>query len=178
MIYFQVLCFFLLMVEAAQGQTAIRNSAQPALPTVFLLGEYENQYEGIVPGYQSLLEACDNDMNIAFEKLMSMMQEMEAYAGMTGYDLKGVNAWMHFFWREDGSIEHIGFYLKPNSKNVNTDGLKNFLNAFTQQYKFPLKTTRKYAHYSSFSFPVMLPKPVTDNGKSTAKKNTAQGNNR
>ncbi len=166
-----VYLFLVAMVLAqpsAQGQTSIKE--QPVLPTVFLLGEFENQYEELVPGYQSLLESCQNDMNSAFEKLIGMMREMEAYASLTGYDLKGINAWMHFFWRADGTIEHIGFYLKPNSKNVNTDGLKSFLLAFAKQYKFPLRSEKKYNHYSSFSFPIAV-QTAPNIDKSTAKKN-------
>lgn len=120
-----------------------------------------------MPEYSTLLEACSGDMHLAFGKLMTMMREMEAYASLTDYDLKGVNAWMHFFWNKNGSIEHIGFYLKPNSKNVNTDGLKNFLDGFARQYKMPLAAAKPYAHYSSFSFPVIYP----SGAGSTAKNN-------
>jgi hypothetical protein len=129
----------------------------------------------LIPGYQSLLESCQNDMNAAYEKLIGMMREMEAFANLSGYDLKGINAWMHFFWRADGSIEHIGFYLKPNSKNVNTDSLKSFLLAFSKQYKFPLRAEKKYNHYSSFSFPLAV-QPSSNMDKSTAKKGGRSSN--
>jgi hypothetical protein len=148
-------------------QTSAAPSGQPTLPVVFLLGEYDQQYEEIMPEYSTLLEACDGNMHLAFGKLMSMMREMEAYASLSGYDLKGINTWMHFFWNKDGSIGHIGFYLKPNSKNVNTDGLKTFLDGFARQYKMPLTADKQFAHYSSFSFPVIY----ASGENSTAKNN-------
>lgn len=144
--------FCLLLVNNTKSQS-VQPAKDPSLtiPPVFLLGEYEQQYEEIVPRYSSLLEACNGDMQVAFGKLMSMMKEMEAYGELTGYNLKDINAWMHFFWRKDGTIEHIGFYLKPNSRNVNPEGLKNFLAGFAKQYKFPLNASSGFSHYSSFS---------------------------
>jgi len=125
------------------------------LPEIFMLGDEGQLYENEMPKYQTLLEACSDDMPVAFQKLYSMMKEMEAYADLVGYDLKGVNAWMHFFWDKDGSIEHIGYHLKPNSKNVDTDKLEVFLKDFARHYKFPLVVDEPYAHYSSFAFPIL-----------------------
>ena len=130
------------------------SSIQNSLPSVFILGEYDVQYESMMPNYRTLLEACDGEMEEAFEKLTSMMQEMEAYAQLADYDLKGINAWMHFFWDKNGTIEHIGFHLKPNSRNVDTDELKQFLSEFARNYRMPLTANNQFAHYSSFSFPL------------------------
>jgi hypothetical protein len=139
------------------------------MPTVFLLGEYDKIYDSMMAEQTTLLDACNDDMNLAYTKLMGMMQEMEAYAELVDFDLKGINAWIHFFWAADGSIEHIGFYLKPNSRNVSTDLMKNFLEGFAKQYKLPLKYSRKFSHYSSFSFPIVRHSNLLDNSKSTAK---------
>ena len=125
-----------------------------ALPSVFKLGEHSQQYEELLPGYQMLIEACGNDMKSAHAKVYSMMKEMEAFAKVMDYDLDGVKAWLHFFFSEDGTIQHIGFHLKPNSKNVDTTELGIFLKNFSKQYKFPQQSEFQYSHYSSFSFPV------------------------
>ncbi|MEK7257496.1 MAG: hypothetical protein AAB316_22260 [Bacteroidota bacterium] len=130
---------------------------QPALPTVFLLGENDVAYTESMPAYATLLDVCDGNMETAFDKLSAMMREMEAYALTSNYDLKGVQLWMHFFFRKDGSIEHIGFHLKPSSKNVDKESLKVFLAGFAKRYKFSLTAEAKYAHYSSFSFPIVRP---------------------
>jgi hypothetical protein len=137
------------------GQTSVVNTtAQAHPPAVFQLGEYDVQYEEMMPGYQTLLEACEGDMVEAYGKLTAMMQEMEAYAELSDYDLKGINAWMHFFWNKNGSISHIGFHLKPSSKNVDTDELKDFLTGFASNYRLPLTSELQFSHYSSFSFPL------------------------
>ena len=137
------------------GQTSIRNTTeQDALPAVFILGEYDVQYEAKMPNYKTLLESCDGNMELAYGKLTGMMLEMEAYAELSDYDLKGISAWMHFFWRKDGTVEHIGFHLKPNSRNIETDRFKDFLNEFASNYRLPLEAASQFAHYSSFSFPL------------------------
>ena len=142
-------------LEKGNSQTSQPPSAQYfSLPNVFKLGEHSQLYESILPGYQTLLEACDGDMKVAHGKLYSMMKEMEAFAVLMDFDLKGVKAWMHFFWQEDGSIEYIGFHLKPNSRNIDNAEMNAFLKHFTEHYRFPLTTNMKFAHYSSFSFPV------------------------
>ncbi len=159
----------------AQNTKAKKNTVpEQPLPTVFLLGESDNSYSELVAGQTTLLEVCDNDMNFAYHKLLGMMKEMESYATEVNFDLKGVNAWMHFFWRPDGSIEHIGFHLKPNSKNVPTDRFKAFLDGFAKNYKLNLKYSKNFSHYSSFSFPIIRHDPVYDSSKSTAKASSSK----
>lgn len=155
-------------------QTKAEETARmkPVLPVVFQLGEFDKQYEAVIPGYQPLLDACKGDMRTAYDKLMSMMQEMEAFSYSVGYDLKGINVWMHFFWGENGQIEHIGFYLKPNSRNVDTEGLKQFLAKFARQYKFPLQSNIKFSLYSSFSFPIVHQQNKNQNTDKSTVRNT------
>ncbi len=144
------------------------------LPTVFILGEYNEPYEALMSGQSTLLDVCDNDMNFAYHKLTGMMKDMEAYALTANFDLKGINAWMHFFWRADGSIDHIGFYLKPNSRNVPNEQVKSFLESFAKQYKLPLRFNKKFSHYSSFSFPIIKHDSGSDSAKSTTKVNSSK----
>lgn len=168
-----VCCTFVPCIS--QNNKAKKPSA-PAkeLPTVFILGDYDKPYEQLMEGQSTLLDACDNDMNFAYHKLTGMMKDMETYAATTSFDLKGVNAWMHFFWQPDGSIDHIGFYLKPNSRNVNTEHLTEFLEGFAKQYKLSLKFNKKFSHYSSFTFPIIRHDPAGDAAKSTAKVNSSK----
>lgn len=170
-------CFWCQPESIAQQTKTTKLPLKQELPTVFLLGDYSELYEETMSQQTTLLDACNDDMKLAYSKLMGMMQEMEAYADLVDFDLKGINVWLHFFWDRDGNINHIGFYLKPNSKNVNTDLMKNFLEGFSKQYKFPLKFSGNYSHYSSFSFPIVRHSPPTDNSKSTAKSNQSRSSN-
>ena len=153
-------CFLLIATHMILVWQLQAQSSQPAtsgftaLPSVFTLGEHSSLYEDIMPGYQTLLEACEGDMQVAHKKLYSMMKEMEAFAKVVEFDLDGVKAWMHFFFKADGTIEHIGFHLKPNSRNMDLTEVNTFLKNFSKQYKFPINAEFQFSHYSSFSFPV------------------------
>ena len=145
-----------------------------ALPAVFIIGEHDKAYEQLMAGQSTLLDVCDNDMSFAYYKLMGMMRELEVFAANEKFNLKGINAWMHFFWRPDGSIDHIGFYLKPNSRNIPADQFKALLEDFAKNYKLNLKYNKKFSHYASFTFPLIRHEPVMDTSKSTAKSNSSK----
>jgi len=79
---------------------------------------------------------------------------MEAYAKEINFDINGVKIWVHVFWSADGTINHIAYHLKPNSKNIDDKEFSAFLSSFTNQYKFPLVTKGvNYSHYASAAFP-------------------------
>lgn len=144
--------FFLLSGILSLSNLQAQN--EDAIPTVFVMGKHEAGYEGLTQTYkQSLLEACGNDMQMAFDKWLEMMQQMEAYADEIDYNIDGVKVLMHVFWNEDGSIAHLGYFLRPNSRNVPTEELTAFFKSFIRQYKFPVSSERKFAHYTKASFP-------------------------
>lgn len=129
------------------------------LPKVFMLGESEQAYEELTQTYnQSLLEACDLNVETAFEKWLDMMKEMEKYAEKINFDIKGVRLWLHVFWSENGKIEHIGYLLRADSRNVNPTEIKAFLSSFMGRYTFPVTSTKKYNHYTGASFPTFIEK--------------------
>ncbi|MCR9286756.1 MAG: hypothetical protein NXI23_05115 [Bacteroidetes bacterium] len=152
------ICFSILLIMLpafVNGQYALRGGDQKeALPKVFVLGSHEDVYEKTISEYNQLLAVCDNDLKVAFEKWISMMLEMEAYAKQITYDLRGVKVWIHVFWDSKGSIDHIGYHLKPNSRNVDTKELNAFFTSFVGEYQFPLLTDSRYSHYTTVSFPV------------------------
>ena len=132
----------------------VGNETTAELPKVFLLGAHEGAYEQLVVDYEtSLLSVCDQDMDQAFQKWFSMLQEMEAYADQISFDIKGVKLWLNVFWEPDGQIKHIAYYLRPNSRNINTDEMTAFFSSFMNHYRFPLISKAPFAHYSSAFFP-------------------------
>ena len=129
-------------------------SAATAVPTVFIMGQHEAGYESLTQTYkQSLLGACGNDMQMAFDKWLEMMQQMESYADEIDYNIDGVKVLMHVFWNEDGTIAHLGYFLRPNSRNVPTAELTAFFKSFIRQYTFPVSSNQKFTHYTKASFP-------------------------
>jgi len=144
------------------------------LPKVFILGQHEKAYEKLFDQHSTvLLEVCNDSMDIAFDKWLSMLEEMEAYANSIDYDLKGIKVWLNVFWNKDGSIKHIAYHLKVNSKNiVHLEELSAFFSSFMNHYRFPLVSDRSFSHYGSASFPTFARrnKATKDVGQSNAKK--------
>ncbi len=126
------------------------------LPKVFLIGEYAEEFEIASSEYSlQLLDACKQDMGMAYLKWLTMLFEMEDYAQTVGLDLKGVKMWIKVFWNEEGGVDHIAYYLKPKSKNIDKEELTIFFTSFMEDYKFPLVTEEKFSHYGSASFPIL-----------------------
>lgn len=143
--------------------TAFCQNGLDKLPEVFTLGEYEKSYEIEMLAHQTLLlQVCKNDMKNAHDKWTSMLLEMEAYAAQTNFDLKGIKLWLHVFWKNNGAINHIGFYAKPQSRNVKTENLKAFFAGFMRFYQLPVLSSSSFSHYGSASFPVNYQQPITN----------------
>lgn len=139
----------------------LHNDTTP--PKVFILGEHESAYEKLNIDYPvMLLTACNGDMDLAYQKWLSMLTEMEAYATLINYDIKGVKVWLNVFWNQDGTVKHIAYHLKQNSRNIDTAEFTAFLISFMGKYKFPLINNEKYSHYGSASFPTQPRKLNTD----------------
>lgn len=152
-----LLCFGI--ANASSLATGTMMKPDTILPKAFLLGDHERQFEKLTMEYETLLlTATDNNMNLAFNKWVTMITEMEDYSESIGYDLKGIKMWMNIFWEEDGTIAHIAFFLKPNSRNVDVEELKAFFSSFARHYTFPLLYKTKYSHYGSASFPTFTGK--------------------
>jgi hypothetical protein len=125
------------------------------LPKVFLLGDHEDAYEQLSENGTSLLAICENDFNVAHGKWNSLLKEMEAHADMINYDIKGVKMWLHVFWDEKGKINHIAFYLKPNSRNIKMEEMSAFLTDFVNNYYVPIQFDENFSHYSGAAFPTL-----------------------
>lgn len=158
---------FLFCIQASDIKEAGKTSGllcqETIPPKVFILGEHEKAYEQLNLDYSTmLLTACRGDMDVAYEKWISMLSEMEAYATLINYDIKGVKVWLNVFWDKDGTVKHIAYHLKQNSRNIDTAEFTAFLISFINHYKFPLVINKKYSHYGSASFPTHPKKLSTD----------------
>jgi len=161
--------------STAKGMNGMHVERDSIMPKVFLIGEYENDYNNLLLDYETLLfAACDFDMNVAYDKWMSMLREMEAYATDINFDLKGTKLWLNVFWEKDGTIKHVAYYLKPISRNVDTAELSAFFSSFMNNYTFPLVIDKSYSHYGSASFP-LFPVRIEDESK---KKTISDGTTR
>lgn len=136
-----------LSISLASGQTT-------EVPKIFQLGEGEQFINTLTKDYsKTLLEACNNDMKAALGNWLEMMNEMDKYSEKINYDIKGVQVLFHVFWGVDGSIEHIGYLLQPDSKMVKEDEFKAFLSSFSKRYKLTITSDRKFKYYTNAAFP-------------------------
>jgi hypothetical protein len=128
------------------------------IPSVFMIGQHESAFENIVADHQLLLlTVCQNSMDVAYESWLDLMAAIEVYATERNVDLKGCKIWLNVFWDKDGSIDHMVFYPKPHSKNMDFDILTDLFIGFIHEYTFDKVSTEKYSHYGSASFPVFRP---------------------
>ena len=115
----------------------------------------DNDDASLVVNYKDLLlSACDEDMNKAFNIWMETLGAIESYASAIGFEkIKGVKMYVKILWDKNGYIDHIGYYLQPNSRFVTDEEMKKFLRLFALEYKCELRHNENFHHYGSVSFP-------------------------
>ena len=127
---------------------------QEVLPQVFMIGEYETDYEQIMSSCdEMLLKVCEDSMDDAYKNWLLLLRDMEVYAEEEGFDIKGIKIWLNVFWNADGSINHMVYYPKPNSRNMDFSLLSDFLNSFASFHKSSINHAVCFSHYGSGSFP-------------------------
>jgi hypothetical protein len=146
-------------MQAQAAKPVERITAQGYLPKVFLIGEYEQPYEQLIGEYDLLLmSAFNNDMKKAYEVWTTILIDMEEYAKLQQFDLNGLKLWINLFLNADGTIQHIVYYPKPNSRNMSFDNLTAFMLSFAKTYQLKDLVQAKCSHYGSASFPTFLKK--------------------
>lgn len=128
------------------------------VPAVFQLGENEDLYNDLANEYSlTLLEAAGNDLQQAFTHWLNLMVEMETYADQIKYDIKGVKVWFHVFFSPDGSIKHIGYLLRDDSRNVDSAELSAFFKSFINKgKKIAVSADKKFSFYTGATFPTYV----------------------
>lgn len=127
------------------------------LPKVFLIGEYEMQYNEMISISPDLLmSVCKNDMDKAYSKWLTFLVGLEKFAIENDVNINGVKIWINVFWDESGAIKHIAFYPKPNSKNMEYEYLSALLKEYAETYEVGLGHDKMFAHYGSASFPSFI----------------------
>ncbi len=127
------------------------------IPRVFLLGDDTDTYsERLSYEYSYLLIfACNSNVEEASAKWIDMMNAIEDYSEEVGFNLKGLKMWINIYWDKDGTVRHIAYYLRPESRNADTKALTAFFTSFCSKYKLPLNAPakKKFSHSGSTYFP-------------------------
>jgi hypothetical protein len=139
---------------AATAQVGLPPQDSLDVPPVGMIGEYEEAFAALAAGSpEILLSVCGNDMDIAFEKWTNMLVAMEDYAETIDYDIAGLKTYFYIFWNADGTIRHLAFYPKANSRNIPANELTAFFKGFIKEYHMQVVTADGFSHYGSASFP-------------------------
>ncbi len=151
--YLFCITFTLLVVYSYSQPHALAS----ALPTVFLIGEYEDHYLELSQAHPAqFMSVYQNDIDRAYKGWANCMMDMEDYADRTNFDLKGVKLWINLFFNADGTISNLAFYPKPNSRNVPEEELATFFKNFISQYRLPVTAEKGFQHSTSASFPTFF----------------------
>jgi hypothetical protein len=148
------------------------STTNDTLPVVFMLGQDDRAFDALKVEHDlQLLAVCRNDMEMTYYLWLQMMKHMESYASQVGYDLNGVKLWIYVFYNKDGSVRHLAYHAKPQSRNFKPEEMTTFLTGFVKTYKLPIGADRSFQHYNVGAFPVMVEK-----GKDTRSGGTLQSN--
>ncbi|MEM7102540.1 MAG: hypothetical protein AAF502_05345 [Bacteroidota bacterium] len=143
--------------------TVILSNPADQFPPVFLIGEDPDSFEALSGIYKTnLLTACREDMDMAFRKWMEMMLALESFAENAEFDINGTKMWIKVFWGTDGTVEHVAYHLKPNSRNADLRSLTEFFEGFIRNYKFPISFDTNFSHYGSASFPTFYKRALSE----------------
>jgi hypothetical protein len=156
---------------------ALLNTSADTTPVVFMLGQDDRTFDALKMEHDlQLLAVCRNDMELTYYLWIQMMKNMESYASRTGFDLNGIKLWMYAFYNKDGSIRHLAYHAKPQSRNFKPEDMTEFLSGFVKTYKLPISADRAFQHYNVGFFPVLVEKVKdTRNGNNT--NHSGGGNN-
>lgn len=81
------------------------------------------------------------------------MMDLEDYADAKGLDIRGAKLWLKVYFNENGKLEHLAFYPKPNSKNIPSEQLIALFKNFVRDYHAPVIWEKGYQHSTNVSFP-------------------------
>ncbi|MEO5906718.1 MAG: hypothetical protein ABIQ11_08330 [Saprospiraceae bacterium] len=136
------------------------------VPEVFLIGEYEDQYMRLSKEHPAIfMYVYNNDIDKAFRGYSEMLMDMEDYAAELNFDTKGVKLWINLYFNADGSLEHLAFYPKPNSRNVKVEYLAAFFKNFVRTYQLSAKSLKPFHHSASASFPTFFSRELQETAK-------------
>jgi len=85
-----------------------------------------------------------------------MLMDIEDYAADINFDIKGVKLWFNLYFNADGTIKHLAFFPKPNSRNIPDEELTAFFQQFVDQYQLQVKAEKPFQHSASAGFPTFF----------------------
>lgn len=158
---------FIILLTLFLDRAFAQSVTTPAsVPDVFLIGEYEEQYLTLSKQHPAIfMSVYNNDIDKAFRGWSNMLMDMEDYATSINFDMKGVKLWINLYFNADGSIEHLAFYPKPNSRNLPVEQLAAFFKTFIKDYRLEVKAEKSFQHSASAAFPTFFHRDLQETAK-------------
>lgn len=120
-----------------------------------MIGQFSDPFEQLNLNSLSLLEVCQNDVYLAYDKWLHLLGELESVTESAGINLKGTKFWFSVFWNKDGTIKHFAYYPKQGSKEIDLQKLQSSIYTLIADYKMPIGSVPKdYYNYGSGAFPL------------------------
>ncbi len=152
-----------LFLDQARAQS---DASLVSVPNVFLIGEYEGQYLALSQQHPAtFMSVYNDDIDLAFRSWSNILMDIEDYAGDLDFAIKGVKMWVNLYFNQDGTIAHLAFFPKPNSRNVPVEYLTAFFKNFVQQYQLPVKAEKGFQHSASAAFPTFFHRDLPETAK-------------
>ncbi len=151
-----VFCSFSTIEKTNTNLESKRAFTTTEYPAAFVIGEYSNIFETLNDQYtQQLLAVCENDLDKAYTQWKRVLADIDRFAQLNGFKLKGTKMWIKIYWSEDGQIEHIAYDLKRQSKKINKKKFTDLLEKYIASKPEPfMKSENNFSHYGSVNYPV------------------------
>ncbi len=144
-----------LILDYARAQTTVQPTG--TIPEVFLIGQYEAHYLNLSKKHPAaFMSVYNNNIDQAYKGWSELLMDIEDYALDIHFDIKGVKLWLNVYFNPDGTIAHLAFFPKPNSRNVPQEHLIAFFKSFVRQYHFIDTADKGFQHSASASFPTFF----------------------
>ena len=118
------------------------------------MGEFGKAYEILVSECEvPLNDILGSSMDSTYHHWIKTLNQLERHAENMQFDIRGVKVWMNIFWADNGDIQHIAYFPKKTSRNIDFKRFVKMLESFIEQYTGTLKHSSCYSHYGSASFP-------------------------
>ncbi len=132
------------------------------IPKVFIKGDMEDLEDLLTTEFpKPILYPFKNNVQTAFFYCAKMLWEMENFGDEVGYDVRGIKAFVTFYFDRKGQVRHIAYSLKGNSRYFNPDELEAFFIKFMARYR--MQITSKYNFQHEFLLVLPYPKMLEKN---------------
>ena len=124
------------------------------IPRVFIKGDHEKLEDLLTQQFpKPLLYVFKDNSQNAFAAWANMLWEMEKFSDKIGFDVRGIKAFATFYFDRKGSIRHIAYSLKSNSRYIKAEDLDKFFRQFMANYRMNVNSKYNFQHEFTLSLP-------------------------